>query len=167
MRRIFGSGFLYKDVLILLRTWMCKQQCSRDSFYSMLQLANQLRSVYALKINVQLSVRAFRRCRHIGINFIQWHRAAIFLYDPAMESLEPARLWYTTGVRNNADFLMHVLRVLMHALRLVFHHQSTLQPFIMCGDSGRAGIFVALHCLNAAEGKHKTARGLNEIGTYA
>ena len=44
---------------------------------------------------------------------------------------------------------------------------TLVQSWIVCGDTRRAGILVALQCLDTAQCKHKTACRNAKIGTHA
>jgi len=103
--------------------------------------------------------------RNVGIDFIERYGATIVLHYAAMKALQAARLGDSTGMRDDADLLMHHLGVVGYTLGLVADDQSALQSFIMRRNACRTGILVALKRLNTTKRKHKAPRRLNKVRT--
>src|SRR5258708_7582362 len=74
---------------------------------------------------------------------------------------------YAAGVRDHVDLAVHVVGVVRHAQVFLLDHQRALQPLVVRGDAGRAGVLVAAQRLDAAEREHEAARGVDEIGADA
>ncbi len=68
---------------------------------------------------------------------------------------------------DNADFVDHVAHIGGDPFCLVGWVKAPLQTLIVCRDAGRAGVLVALQCLDAAQRKHEATRAGHEIGAHA
>ncbi len=66
---------------------------------------------------------------------------------------------------DHVHFLFHVLLIARHAPGLVFRNQAALQPLIVRGDTGRAGVLVAAERLDTAEREHESPGRGHEIRT--
>ena len=64
---------------------------------------------------------------------------------------------------NHPDFVVHVPAIMFNPGRLVCDIQSLLQSRVVRGNTGRAGVLVALQCLDAAKGEHVTPGRDDEI----
>jgi hypothetical protein len=54
-------------------------------------------------------------------------------------------------VRDDANFFLHVFRVLVNPLGFVCDHQATLEVFVVRRDSSWASVLIALKGLDTAE----------------
>ncbi len=98
---------------------------------------------------------------------MQTRAAAIRDDDARMPALQLARRCYTAGMSNYTDIMHHVFHIALYAHGFILWREPALQAFLMRGDAGGAGVFIALHGLNAAQRKHETARRNNKIRTHA
>ena len=87
--------------------------------------------------------------------------------DTRMPAPQPARICYTAGMGNHTDIMHHVFHIVLYAHGFIPGHKPALQAFLMRGDAGGAGVFIALHGLNAVQRKHETTRRNNKIRTHA
>ena len=77
------------------------------------------------------------------------------------------RVIYTAGMSDHPHFSAHGFYEFSYSLGFVFRIKSALEPFVMGGDAGGAGVLIALHGLNTAECKHETSCRGNEIRACA
>jgi len=75
-----------------------------------------------------------------------------------MFALKLARVFDATGVSDYTHIMQHVFDIMLHAYCLILRIESSLQALLVGGNTGRACVFIALHGLDTAEGKHETAR---------
>ena len=68
---------------------------------------------------------------------------------------------------DDAHFMMHGFCITLDALGLVGDVEPALQILVVGGDTGRAGVLVALEGLDATQCEHEAARGSDEIGAHA
>ena len=61
--------------------------------------------------------------------------------------------------------MLYVVDVVFDAFGFEIDIKSALQIRVVSGDTDRAGIAAALHCLNATSGEHVAASGANDIGS--
>ncbi len=110
----------------------------------------------------------FRFVRYyVRVQFTHRYGEVVRRVDTDMEAAELTGFPDPAGMREYADFIHHVFRVVCHPYRLVLRVQSSLELFIMRGDTGRAGVLVALQRLDATQGEHEAARRDNKISTQA
>ena len=80
-----------------------------------------------------------------------------------MLTLQLPRLCYTTRVGDHRHLSAHGARIIRYAFALIRYHQTTLKLFVVSRDSRGAGVFVALHCLNATQREHKAPRSSRKV----
>jgi hypothetical protein len=59
---------------------------------------------------------------YLRIQFVERNGTTVLLHHAAVKTLEAPGLRYTTGVRDDADFLAHGLGISSHSLGFVFGH---------------------------------------------
>lgn len=65
------------------------------------------------------------------------------------------------------EVVVHVVNVVFDALGLFFYNYSTLEDWVVGGDSDWACTFVALEGLDAAESEHEAAGSVDRVGTVS
>ena len=93
--------------------------------------------------------------------------AAAVLDDAHMVAHESARMSGAAGVGDQAGAVANFADEILHPHCLVGWVEAALQPGIMGGDAGRAGVLVAFERLDAAKRKHEATGRDDEIGAGA
>lgn len=84
-----------------------------------------------------------------------------------MVAAQSARFGYAAAMGEHLDFVDDRFAVIPNFYRLVFRIKASLQPVVMRGYPGRAGVLVAFHRLDTAKRKHEAARRVDEIRARA
>ena len=103
----------------------------------------------------------------IRIEHVERRALPAGLHDAAVLAAQQPRVRHAAGVRDHLDVVVHAHRVVGDAQVLLLDHQAALQPRVVRGDAGRAGVGVAAQRLDAAEREHEAARGVDEVGADA
>jgi len=69
-------------------------------------------------------------------------------------------------MRYGAHFMFHVGHVMKYPFGLIDGIETPLEPRVVSGNACRAGVFIALKRLNAAECEHKAACGGDKIRAH-
>src|SRR5205807_4455562 len=99
----------------------------------------------------QSSRHALRARLRVRIEDVQSHALPRALHDAHVLAPELARVPAAARVRDHVDLAVHALRVVRDAQELLFYDETALQPVVVRGDPGRAGVQVAAQRLDAPE----------------
>ncbi len=85
------------------------------------------------------------------VNDMQPRTAAVHDNHPCMAALQLARMLHPAGMCYHTHIVPHIFHIMRYAHRFVLRNKATLQTFLMRGNSGRAGVFMALHGLKTKQ----------------